>query len=650
MLAAGALGVAGYAVLRSLDPPTAAVATATDVLGITLYGLAAAICVMRWRHTRGAEPEWAWLAGAFGLWGCGFAVYYGFVEGDPSPPAPSAADAFWLAYYPLVLVAIFHIARQRFRHARRIVLIDGAVLALALAGLASQFVLAPLAERASGDRLAIMTALSYPVLDIALLMALVVMISLSRWRLDRMSLVLSAGLTVNVACNWVYALKVADGTYDPDTILDAGWPLALMLMAAASWQRRAPVRPGAPNAGSLVAAPLAALVAEVVLLAYINVESASGVSLTLGLVLVGIAAAALALALTLRETQRLRGLAHEDSLTGLLNHRGFQSALDSLIESSRAEKQRFSVLIADLDDFKAINDSEGHDAGDRVLTRVAKCITRSIRPQDESARVGGDEFAILLPGAGADEARIVARRVRDQVPRSAGIGLSVGVATFPEDGENKERLLKRADTGLYAAKPHRQRPSHAEAVALLAQDARDGLRDPRVLGRRAVALAREQLGMDLAYLARFLGSDEVFDAVDGDPPRFRFDRGERLALEETYCGLLASGELDGLVRDASADSRVCELAVTAEANIGAWIGVPVRLSDGSWYGTLCTFSHRPRPELGTDDVAFLELLARLVADAIEIAQLRASDGAGFRALDAEDVQRRAGAVTHQRVR
>jgi diguanylate cyclase (GGDEF)-like protein len=153
--------------------------------------------------------------------------------------------------------------------------------------------------------------------------------------------------------------------------------------------------------------------------------------------------------------QALSSLADHDGLTGLLNHRSFHDLLEQHLSSSRSKGEPVALLLVDLDHFKEINDSHGHLVGDEVLQAVTAAITGAIRTGDHAGRVGGEEFCILLPGAGADDARAVAERVRETVEAIAGpasvttsIGLSAGKA-----GETSAReLLDRADGALYEAK------------------------------------------------------------------------------------------------------------------------------------------------------------------------------------------------------
>jgi diguanylate cyclase (GGDEF)-like protein len=154
--------------------------------------------------------------------------------------------------------------------------------------------------------------------------------------------------------------------------------------------------------------------------------------------------------------EQLRALADLDSLTGLLNRRAFMRELGTEIERSLRYGRRFVLALCDLDEFKKINDTDGHPAGDRALEAVAALLESTIRATDYAFRIGGDEFALLLPETDADEAseaveRIVAALAGDGV-LAHGLGISFGLALFPVHGKTPEELIRRADQALYAAK------------------------------------------------------------------------------------------------------------------------------------------------------------------------------------------------------
>jgi diguanylate cyclase (GGDEF)-like protein len=147
-------------------------------------------------------------------------------------------------------------------------------------------------------------------------------------------------------------------------------------------------------------------------------------------------------------------LATRDPLTGLLNHREFHEALDRELERSRRSSDPFAVVLLDLDRFKAVNDANGHAAGDRVLRSAAEAIAAACRGGDVAFRVGGDEFALLLPGTGPEDAPGVAERTARAVAAlDMDIGASYGVASWPADGWSKDVLLSHADRRLYEMKP-----------------------------------------------------------------------------------------------------------------------------------------------------------------------------------------------------
>jgi diguanylate cyclase (GGDEF)-like protein/PAS domain S-box-containing protein len=153
-------------------------------------------------------------------------------------------------------------------------------------------------------------------------------------------------------------------------------------------------------------------------------------------------------------------LASRDTLTGLLNRRGFDAALAQFLAPSRREI-RAALLLIDLDRFKAVNDTYGHEAGDRVLREVARVFDRTVRRSDTVGRLGGDEFAVLLHGVDNSEkaqeiARTIIAGISQPVDIGAGlksqIGASIGIAFAGSAPESPASLLRRADGAMYVAK------------------------------------------------------------------------------------------------------------------------------------------------------------------------------------------------------
>jgi two-component system CheB/CheR fusion protein len=156
---------------------------------------------------------------------------------------------------------------------------------------------------------------------------------------------------------------------------------------------------------------------------------------------------------------RLEYLAHHDDLTSLANRTVFQDRLQQAVALVRREHQLLAVLLIDLDNFKTINDTLGHETGDLLLKEVAQRLLTCIRDADTIARLGGDEFAALLYNIEPEEVSTVAQRIIDSLSQPIGLNrtelfitASIGITLFPNDGEDSGSLLKNADSAMYRAK------------------------------------------------------------------------------------------------------------------------------------------------------------------------------------------------------
>ena len=147
--------------------------------------------------------------------------------------------------------------------------------------------------------------------------------------------------------------------------------------------------------------------------------------------------------------------ARRDALTGLANKRAFDESLEAALERAGKFGEEASLVLFDLDDFKLVNDEQGHLAGDEVLREIGRVLMRVVRARDEVFRVGGEEFAVIIEGS-AEPGAQVAERVRaalgEQRRGRALPTISAGIATFPAHAESGQELLRRADVALYAAK------------------------------------------------------------------------------------------------------------------------------------------------------------------------------------------------------
>ena len=149
--------------------------------------------------------------------------------------------------------------------------------------------------------------------------------------------------------------------------------------------------------------------------------------------------------------EQMRFLADHDPLTNLLNRRSFVQHLDAEVARSRRYLRPLALVILDLDELKTVNDTQGHAAGDDVLRRVADVLLATIRTGDNAFRIGGDEFALILPEADERDAHLAARRITDELAVSASFGVAVC-----EAGGDARTLLREADDAMYRMKRRRR--------------------------------------------------------------------------------------------------------------------------------------------------------------------------------------------------
>jgi diguanylate cyclase (GGDEF)-like protein len=298
-----------------------------------------------------------------------------------------------------------------------------------------------------------------------------------------------------------------------------------------------------------------------------------------------------------------------DPLTGSLNRRGIEERLDDEIEAATESWEELSLIVLDLDHFKEVNDTLGHAAGDELLCWIVNALGGLLRPEDAVGRLGGDEFAVILPNLERIGADAVARRLRRTL--NERIAVTTGLASFPLDGRTRAELQRQADADLYAAKRKR--------AGLLPTDVsgEGPSQATRRMIERVLEVAGKRLGTELVCVTEVDGERQTIRSHHGDIESFGFRRDTEMALEGGSCRLVVSSGEPVVVRDARNDERTRDLAATWERDVRAYVGVPVRLSDGGLYGTLFGVSHSPVESLASDVVTFVEVLADVVAHHVE---------------------------------
>ena len=168
----------------------------------------------------------------------------------------------------------------------------------------------------------------------------------------------------------------------------------------------------------------------------------------------------------IRRLEIFRNMAFKDHLTDLYNRRYFEERLQQELARARRWEWACSLMLIDVDDFKHINDTYGHSKGDEVLVRMSEVLRRGIREIDVGCRIGGDEFAVVLPCTDREGVLKVVKRVRERMEkRNLPVSASFGVATFPVDAQDLSALVATADEGMYLDKRKRKVVKKVEVLA-----------------------------------------------------------------------------------------------------------------------------------------------------------------------------------------
>jgi diguanylate cyclase (GGDEF)-like protein len=429
-------------------------------------GYVAAAALAMWKPIRDARQRGVWLYIGAGLAAraLAFVLYFAVVRRQRPIPYPSVADAGWLAMCVLVLVALLALSRADFPRLSLTLILDGAVGAIAASAIAVALLRDTVTAGAtSGGNIArLVTNLAYPLSDLTLLLVIIAMLMAHRWRPPPAVWALAVGVAGFAVNDSVFLYQVTEGTFRPGTPLSALSLIATGVIACAPWlpatHSTATTRDSVP--GLLL--PGAFALACLGLLLYATQRTVPLLSVLLaGL---GVAVAITRTGLSFRVARSVaehKREARTDELTRLANRRGFNEAFSEAL-AARPAGDRLALLILDLDNFKAVNDTLGHHHGDDLLVQVAARLHPALRSGDLLARIGGDEFAVLVEGAGSELAGHVAERLRATLrrpflvaTRELDVSVSIGIALYPDDAQNPVAMLQHADLAMYDAKQTR---------------------------------------------------------------------------------------------------------------------------------------------------------------------------------------------------
>jgi diguanylate cyclase (GGDEF)-like protein len=446
-----AFGIGGHAVEQPIR----------DWVTSAVYILVGLIVV--WRALRSTESRRSWAIFAFGIsiYGLGNVLWAAWIEHLPNPPIPSICDGMWLTLYPACYIGILGLARVRERKVPARIWLDSIITALGVAAIGAAIVLRPVLASVSGNTAAVITEMAYPICDLLLAALIVGVLALRGWKMDRMWAMLGVGFIALAAADCMYALQVAGGASAPSTATNFAYDIGVMLLALAAWQPGATVKVQTTPSVTVLGIPAAFAASALGLLLYDHFSRLDPLALALAMLTMFAAFARTALAF--RDVQSLaatRRQALTDDLTSMPNRRDFLRRLHDGIAASAASNTSMALLIVDLDHFKELNDTLGHDAGDHLLRQVGERLHGVLRSGDTAARLGGDEFGVLLCDAfDTERAETVADKILQAIGEpfpikglSLRVTASIGIAVYPDDASDDEQLMQHADIAMYEAK------------------------------------------------------------------------------------------------------------------------------------------------------------------------------------------------------
>lgn len=426
-----------------------------------------------WRNWPDRRLSWILIALGQASFVAGDLVW-NYYEAIGEEPFPSLADVLYLGGYPFIALGLFLMIRRRLGGGDRGGLLDAAILTTGAAVLSWTFLMRPVAADTELDALSLAISLAYPIGDVILIGVAMGLLTTAGARTASFAL-LAASLGSLVVADMVYALQTMEGTYIAGSTLDSLYLVSYVLFGASALHPSMRVLTDPHPVpvtwlGPIRLLGLAAAMLTGPLLLAVGPDASEGLAViaagTALLSLLVLARLVGLVGLLARDVAQRRALeaqlsfqAFHDPLTGLTNRRRFMEATATALRE-RSRPGSVAALFLDLDDFKTINDTLGHGAGDDALVAVADRVRSVLRGSDLSARLGGDEFGVLLRDL-PDESRAteVAERLLAALNEplligdvAVDAGASIGIAVDSPSMESVDDLLGDADIAMYRAK------------------------------------------------------------------------------------------------------------------------------------------------------------------------------------------------------
>jgi diguanylate cyclase (GGDEF)-like protein len=426
-----------------------------------LLGLSSVVAILvgaRVNRTR-TRATWRWLAAGQLLFVAGDLLFDLNERVWATDQFPSVADAFYLAGYLPLTIGLVLLIRARTPGRDVASLIDATIIATGLGLLSWVFLIKPAATDSTLTILGRVTSIAYPTADV-LLLALLARLLIGAGVHNAAFRLLAGSLVIMLVGDVGFAVLAQYDAFTPNNVINITWLLAYVLFGAAALHpsmatlsNRAIDRPRRLTRKRLSLLSGVSLIAPVLLLG--QAYGRSGIDATA----IGIGAIVLFLLVVARmyglirqveeQAARLETLAQHDPLTGAANRRAWDHSLPVEIDRARRMGTPLALAVLDLDHFKQFNDEYGHQAGDQLLKSATAVWQTLLRPSDLLARLGGEEFAVLLPTATMEQAMEVVDRLREATPLAQSF--SAGVALWDGD-ETSDQIVARADYALYQAK------------------------------------------------------------------------------------------------------------------------------------------------------------------------------------------------------
>jgi diguanylate cyclase (GGDEF)-like protein len=503
----------------------------------------AALCLLRGAVSKLERAAWTAMGIGLFCWALGEVIFTLDPAQITQGTFPGTSDYLWLVFYPAAFLTLGLLVRARVRQFYPSLWLDGFVGALAVAAIASEFVLPPIVAGTGGSVGSVIGDLIYPLGDLLLLSFVVGVFAVTGWRpgrvLGTVAIALGAGAVAD--CASLYSSATGGSG---STVFESLWPASAVGLGWAAWQ---PMRPSAAiglHGRRLLVFPLGFALATLGLLSLQDARPLHGGAYLLSLLT--IAAALVRMALTFSENlglvHRSRHEALTDPLTGLGNRRRLLLALEDVLQSA-SERAPWALLVFDLNGFKRYNDSFGHPVGDALLERLGAKLAEAAAPEGSAYRLGGDEFCMLAPLAECAPELIASRAVAALSERGQGFDISTacGLITLPVEARDSSAALRLADERLYADKrsgrsgdgPDQLRDVLLQVLCEREPELPDHLRDVAAMAR-ALALRMGLEGEDLEITVRAaelhdVGKIAVPDAILNKPAPL--DRIERAIIE-----------------------------------------------------------------------------------------------------------------------